>query len=32
MEKMIVVGNENFDELIIEDGYYVDVRRQSGRL
>lgn len=24
MEKIIVVGNENFDELIREDGYYVD--------
>lgn len=24
MEKMIVVGNENFDELIKENGYYVD--------
>ena len=24
MEKMIVVGNENFDEFIREDGYYVD--------
>ena len=24
MDKMIVVGNENFDEFIREDGYYVD--------
>ena len=24
MEKMIVVGNENFDEFIMENGYYVD--------
>lgn len=24
MEKMIVVGNENFDEFIKDNGYYVD--------